>query len=261
MLRRFKMYFNTVKEKIKRKFRKPKPVVISNPARNESDRRESGIRFLHPMANYLAGKPLFLSPNKWKFNRDYFYIIHYAVTRNWSFYTFYGFFISKNLNTEFIDKKGNLLQQSHGDRGGWHAGRDSVIPSKFGQRGGKKISHLCRGVEIDCLGKLRKRGGGFTSSNGRYSVDPHKVRYVNKSMGYQCEGYFEMFEPEQEDTLAHLIAYNIAHGLPSQNHLGHDEIARPIGRKTDPGGSLSMPLDKFIESKALPLVSKYEKEL
>ena len=259
MFRRFKMYVNTVREKIFKKFRK-RPVIVNTPARNEGERRESGIRFLHPLAIYLPNKPLFLSPNVWKFNKDYFYIIHYAVTRDWSFTAFYNFFISKNLNTEFLQRDGTLWQQSHGDRGGWHAGRASVIPYKFRSRGGKKISHLCRGVEIDCLGKLKKRGGGFTSSNNRYSVVPDNVRYVTREMGYQCEGYFEKFTEKQEETLAHLIAYNVAMGLPAQNHLGHDEIARPIGRKTDPGGSLSMPLDKFIEAKALPLVAQYEKE-
>lgn len=241
--------------------KKTKPQSRSLPSADTDDetgRVFTGIKHLAPMAKVVPNAKTFVAPNKWWPDKKHFYCWHYMVSDNWSPRQFINFFNSRGLNTDFMDKEGQIWQNCDGDRSGWHAGRKSKVPrdSIYGELAGKKISHLCRGMEIDCWGRLKKVGSELRADIKKRTVVPREnARYVTTEMGYKRSGWYEKLTEKQEQELAKHGAYLIAVGLPPENLLGHDEIS---GYKSDLGGSLSMPYDEFIETKVMPLVPNYK---
>ena len=69
-------------------------------------------------------------------------------------------------------------------------------------------------------------------------------------MGYFNEGWYEKFTDDQELSLAKFLAWQMKMGV--EYIVGHDEISP--GRKSDPGGSLSLPLQEFVDKKVRPLI-------
>lgn len=229
----------------------PKPV-------HRTSKPTTGLKFFHPLAKLKEDLNLFYAPFKFKFDENHFFIVHF--TAGWwtrKMRDFAKRFLEKGLNTMFIDGEGALWQQSAGDRCGYHTGGSAKAP-KGHPLAGKKINKCSGGVEIANAGLLKEKGGKFYSWF-KAEIPREQVRIVTKEMGYVVPGAYQKYTAKQEETLAELLAWVIAMGLPKENILGHDEI-RPYGHKNDPGGSLSMPLGEFVETRVLPLVEKYSSQ-
>lgn len=78
------------------------------------------------------------------------------------------------------------------------------------------------------------------------------MRTITSNTQNIAKGTYEKYTEKQEQALIELVLW-LKKNNPSVFNLdyvlGHDEVAGPSGigrwRKTDPGGSLSMTMDKF----------------
>lgn len=128
---------------------------------------------------------------------------------------------------------------------GFHAGN-----SIFG--GTKGLSYYCMGMEICCAGKVQehvnedqKRRRYLSWFKEEYSE--YEVRFIPKQTENMAFGYYHKFTEAQEKALVEFCLWqkNINSEFNCDWVLGHDEICVPKGRKTDPGGSLSLSMPKF----------------
>lgn len=137
-----------------------------------------------------------------------------------------------------ISKTGRVYQAHDIDQWGYHAG-ESFWPGV-----GPSVSKNLIGIEICCSGMLSEKletwyGDKVSKDNSRRVVayDDNRV-----------PGNYEKFSPEQEEGLIKLLL-ELKRGNPDvfsfERVLGHDEVSP--GRKCDPGGSLSMSMQKFRE--------------
>ena len=218
------------------------------------------MRLKYPKALHDPDSPLFKMPYKRHPNDPkYLLIVHHtAGHQTRSGMGFIKSFLKRGLCTDFLDQYGQVWQQSHGDRGGYHAGK-----SKWS--GLSTVSRYGRGIEIAGGGKLKlKTPDGDIISWSKQGIPlGHKLvtyfnkpvlnaRYVSKSEGYVHKGWYEPFTDAQETALADYLIWWCQHGLDPKRILGHDDVAP--GRKNDPGGSLSMPLRSFVLEKVVPFV-------
>lgn len=117
------------------------------------------------------------------------------------------------------------------DEVGWHAGK-----SEWKKKTG--VSQYCMGMEICCPGLTDSKGTAWFG--GKYS----DIRTVTKK-DYGVDGTFVKYTPEQEKALIDFCMWQIDTN-PEFNIdwvVGHHEIAP--GRKSDPGGSLSLSMPAF----------------
>lgn len=111
----------------------------------------------------------------------------------------------------------------------WHAGTSSW-------KGVSGISRYCMGMEICNWGKLdskTKPRAGTTRTSG--------------AMANIKAGEYEAYTPEQEESLINFIRWQLDTNPEFDLDwvVGHDEVCVPKGRKSDPGGSLSMTMPEF----------------
>jgi N-acetyl-anhydromuramyl-L-alanine amidase AmpD len=126
---------------------------------------------------------------------------------------------------------------------------------------GKSVSKYLVGIEVACAGEVTLQSDKSYKPyfNARYTKD--EVRTVKEDYGCPA-GTYKKFTDAQEDSLVDLLIW-LKHNAPDifsfDYVLGHHEVAGKEGigywRKTDPGGSLSMPMKKFREY----LKAEYEK--
>lgn len=156
-----------------------------------------------------------------------------------------------------IGRSGAITQMVSLDRVAWHAGR-ADIPLRDGEyiNSGNRSTI---GIEMANLGLLQKTSDGFY-----YMVDGSPRKYQGASPihaaltypdGRRVEGWWEPFA---ESLLASLTSVLLAisavgYTAATKNLVGHDEVARPWGRKVDPGPSF--PWDRYHREVTRPLVS------
>jgi hypothetical protein len=138
----------------------------------------------------------------------------------------------------FLEGDGDLWQGAPTKAGGYHVGTASVS------------SFDCLGVEVACAGRLEKIGDLYVpwfAKNTDGSVN--KARCIPKEQviydidgiedDESFEGYYQLYTPEQMKTLMRLSLYFVQElGGAPENILGHDMVARKLGRKVDPGFSV-----------------------
>ena len=205
-----------------------------------------------PMARpfkMMTDMKLLHAPYKFKYNKDYALVIHFAACRKtWSATDFFEWMLEMRFNTYYIDGKGEAWCNHDIDRCGWHAGKG--IKSQY-----KKFKHKNAGIEIANEGMLTphygSRGIIYWESWFGHKLTADQVRYVTTEEGYQCEGWYAKLLPEQEEKLAEMIKWHISKGIPPENIIGHDEIYDPHGYKNDIGGALSLPLKEFVKQRCL----------
>jgi hypothetical protein len=138
----------------------------------------------------------------------------------------------------FLERTGKLFQGAPTNAGGYHAGVASVD------------SFDCLGVEVSCAGKVDKIGDlyvpwfAINSSgviNKERCIPADEIIYDadDTADDGSFKGYYQKFTYEQKKTLIKLALYSVqVLKIPVDNIRGHDEIARPVGRKCDPGNSI-----------------------
>jgi len=159
---------------------------------------------------------------------------------------------------------GELIQAHDVMKWGYHAGESKwdvrLKRLSWGIYG--SVSDDFVGVEMNCAGKLTEKDGKYyphwafvkdTSKlkPGAKDIPKEQVRFVVNKM-YGCPtGYYQKYTPEQEDTLIRSIMWLYVNCIDFKLEyvLGHHEVAGVLGigyfRKSDPGGSLSMPMPTF----------------
>ena len=157
----------------------------------------------------------------------------------------YGFFM--------IAPSGKVFQTMPLNKWGQHCGQ-SYYPNL-----GSDLSSKLVGIEIACAGLLESTPGGkmWRAWFGKEYLDrdghpDDQVRYVQSS-SWECPtGHYKMYTKAQEDSLIKLL-YWLKNNNPNvfsyDYVLGHHEVSPE--RKSDPGGSLSMPmkdLRKFLKT-------------
>ncbi len=130
------------------------------------------------------------------------------------------------------------LYQSHAlDTWGHHAGV-SAWPGL-----GTSVSRFMHGIEIACAGKVDASGKSWFG----VTYDKSRTRTVKKEDNIQAGTYVKYTEA-QEKALIDLCLWlkrNDPEGFDFDLVLGHDQVCAPQGRKSDPGGSLSMTMSEL----------------
>lgn len=150
--------------------------------------------------------------------------------------------MAEQLKNEFtyfvIDKNGNIGQNFSLDTWGYHAG------ASFHPDLGKYVHSKLVGIEIQVFGKLKKSGSEYKTAYAIPTIVPaEEVRVIEKQTDNQVPGPYQMYTKAQEEALFKLLRWlhdNNPEVFQYQYVLGHDEVSP--GRKTDPGGSLSMTM-------------------
>jgi len=227
-------------QKIKNLFRKKPSKPQIEPERPTNSNNE--IFGLYPEAIFLDDLPKLKTPYNFGAWPEV-YVVHF--TAGWQKRTgrdFMKSFLERGLCTDFLDQDGKIFQQREGNRGGYHAGKSSF-------KGRSSVSRFAPGIEIACAGKLKEKDGKLVSWFNKV-VPKEKARYVTRQMGYVHSGWYERYTEAQEESLAKFLAWQMRMGV--KQIIGHDDIAPD--RKNDPGGSLSLPLSKFVKQRVKPLI-------
>lgn len=137
-----------------------------------------------------------------------------------------------------LSRDGILGQSVPTNAGGYHVGNASVS------------SFECLGVEVCCAGRLEKVGDLYVpwfaknsdgSINKARCIPADQVIYDkdNDADDESFEGYYQKYSDAQMKTLTKLALYlHEAYDIAWENIRGHDMVATPKGRKTDPGFSI-----------------------
>lgn len=134
---------------------------------------------------------------------------------------------------------------------GYHTG-----PASHPVLGGA-LSRKLLGIEVANEGQLRLGNDGKFYTWFGSVVPKERVNHYPKDTGNIRAGYYAAFTKPQFDALVNFI-FSLKRRFDYfdfDNVLGHDEIALPPGRKTDPGGSLGMTMEafrKFLKDHYLP---------
>lgn len=116
----------------------------------------------------------------------------------------------------------------------------------------RNLSYYCLGIEICCAGKLKADGSTyFDESSGEYATQdwPNDVGNIQHGLYHKASGY-------QVEVLKKLCVWLVANipGFRVDMILGHDEVSR--SGKTDPGGSIGMPMAKLRQLIAEKLIAE-----
>ena len=168
--------------------------------------------------------------------------------------------VEENLYAYFVIGRGGKVFQSFSlTKWAEHAGA-TLHPDL-----GSKLSRKLVGIEIVSAGKLVKinndRFRPWYNEQAKKLQDDFtaaEVRFRDtigspSTVGYQTAGHYHKFSQDQEIALIKLLTW-LKHEKPDifkyENVLGHDEVAIKeglYGRKTDPGGCLSMTMVQLRE--------------
>jgi hypothetical protein len=147
-----------------------------------------------------------------------------------------------------ISTTGKVYQTIPMDHWGSHAGKSAYTGL------GSSVSRRTVGIEVCNAGHVKKTSNGFepwwnkdnSSKNDYFRED--EVRHVERQANIGTTGYYHCYTPEQEESLIRLLLW-MHETAPSifkiDYVVGHDEVSP--GRKSDPGGSLSMTMPALRE--------------
>jgi len=137
-----------------------------------------------------------------------------------------------------ISRDGRTTQLVELDMKAWHAG---VSEMQVGQEILSDAGRFTVGVELANCGLLHKVGEDFFYEVGRdlkkYAGPEPQRAELKYDDGHSVEGWWEPYPDAQMDALQDLLRKMTArgYGTAASNLIGHEEVAMPLGRKTDPG--------------------------
>ena len=145
-----------------------------------------------------------------------------------------------------ISSTGKLYQPAPLSRWGIHAGRSYAAGL------GSSLDNKLVGIEICNAGIVVEYGDGFKADGWNEKFKKDEVRYTEKIHNVTKAGNYHKYNTKQEEALIDLLLW-LKSNNPSvfqlENVLGHDEVAvnkqGKLGRKQDPGGSLSSYMPQF----------------
>lgn len=136
-----------------------------------------------------------------------------------------------------ISRDGEIVQLVPLDRRAWHAGLSEIVID------GKTISNVndCSiGIELANHGLVYNGDDGkfwYSLGSDMYPYRGNQPEFgtLRWAGGHEIEGWFEPYPDPQIKALVSLLDELRREGYPTENLIGHEEIALPIGRKLDPG--------------------------
>lgn len=138
-----------------------------------------------------------------------------------------------------ISDSGQVYQAAPLDKWGHHAGASSWPGLGTG------LSSKLVGIEVCCAGTVKPQGHKYVSWFGA-EFSESEVRHVAKKDNVQA-GYYHKYTDAQERSLIDLLLWlhkNNPEIFKLDYVLGHDSVSP--GRKSDPGGSLSMTIPELV---------------
>jgi N-acetylmuramoyl-L-alanine amidase len=151
-----------------------------------------------------------------------------------------------------ISSIGTVYQSFLLDRWGSHCGRTWHPALGF------NLADRLVGIEVSCAGIVTKSGDHYVPDGWNERFTEAEVRLSAKTENITQAGHYHRFTAAQETALFDLIMWmhrNKPNIFKLDFVLGHDEIAttgaqgsaqqHTLGRKQDPGGSLSMFMKDF----------------
>lgn len=212
---------------------------IIEPDRLNISVAEKDVQLWYPEAIIERGQ---VNKGVYRFNYPEYAVIHYTGSRrsykNMSIYTTGVEAMLQSINDKkysyfVIGMDGTVIQSLPLNLWGYHAGTAYHPKLKT-----SNVSSRSVGIEVVNAGMLTKVGEKFKSWYGE-EFDSSQVRYKDGE-------WYLKFTPQQENSLTSLLRW-LANNNPSvfklDNVVGHNEVS--IGRKTDPGGCLSMSMNMY----------------
>lgn len=120
----------------------------------------------------------------------------------------------------------------------WHAGSSEMMHE--GEMTAN-ANQFTIGIELANCGKLIEKGGRFYWNDGvndrLYRGDKPVYAEMEYDDGTVIKHFWEPYHYKQLDALGSLLVHlrNIGYEEAAGNLIGHEEIAMPMGRKSDPG--------------------------
>ncbi|MBO4223475.1 N-acetylmuramoyl-L-alanine amidase [Bradyrhizobium neotropicale] len=150
-----------------------------------------------------------------------------------------------------ISSTGKVYQSFPLDRWGVHCGQTYQSALGF------NLDNKLVGIEVCAAGVVKKVGSSY-KPDWNETFTEAEVRYSNKVENIQKAGFYHRFNEAQEKALFDLLLWihsNNSAVFKLEYVFGHDEIAtiaprgspddRTLGRKQDPGASLSVYMKDF----------------
>lgn len=139
-----------------------------------------------------------------------------------------------------VGREGQIVQCVPITKKAWHAGRSHMM------RNAELVADVNKfsiGIEIANFGLLIKDGDEFYVERGRrlkrYKREKYGEPIYGKLIfddGKTVEGYWEPYGDAQRKAVVKLCALLVKEfNIVPERIVGHEDIAMPLGRKTDPG--------------------------
>jgi N-acetyl-anhydromuramyl-L-alanine amidase AmpD len=131
-----------------------------------------------------------------------------------------------------IDRDGTVIQTTYHSQRVNHAGTAKWLGHSPNR------SHIA--VALVSWGSVTKKGNRYFAWNGAEVV---ATQVANRRGNLTDHAYYwHAATPQQEAALEMYLRWCMTRGLSRESFCGHDECALPKGRKSDPGGVLSMTM-------------------
>ena len=124
-----------------------------------------------------------------------------------------------------VGKDGKVVQMVAPEQAAWHAGKSELA-------GVKNVNDFSIGIEIVNWGKLTKQVDKFYTYSGEL--------YRGGTPIYADHAYWEPFTDAQYKAVIRLTKA-LLERYPIEHITGHSDIAKPEGRKIDPGAAFEWP--------------------
>jgi len=145
-----------------------------------------------------------------------------------------------------VDRDGTVFQLADTNRSVSHAGKAMWLELSNNR------SHLA--ISLLSWGKLTELKDGHCVAWNGLAINKQDIAYRG---GF----YWDAATPAQEKALVDLLKVLCFHCIDTADICGHDESAIPPGRKTDPGGVLSMTMSELRSKLAEEIKSMEVKKI
>lgn len=139
-----------------------------------------------------------------------------------------------------IDRSGEYVDQLVPlNKAAWHAGRSEA---PYFDKTTPNVNQFTIGIELENYGNMQRIDGKFYIERGRRLKEVNtdlieSIKYSTMKLNNSLivKGFWEEYPKAQLETLKELIE-EIKEAVPTIEWIaGHDSIARPSGKKIDPG--------------------------
>jgi|GEM_PF-2115618 len=169
-------------------------------------------------------------------------VLHYTAGGHFlrSTWTWFNMEESRASAHFIIGRGGEIVQCVDLEHKAWHAGISEMMHK--GEMT-SDVGEFSIGIEMANFGLLHKSGDEYYLGRGRYVKRYKREQYGEPvpatlvyDSGYAIEGYWEPYSERQMGACVTLCAYlSDLLKIPIDRIVGHEDIAIPQGRKSDPG--------------------------